>query len=224
MTEADGNMESLAGKVLPIWITEFGWTTGAELGQQVSRDVQAERLWRAELTAFGYGAEKYFWYDLIDDSTDANNHEGNFGMYERRRDGVAAQPPKPAAFAQALLINAIDGRETAGRADAGDGVRSAVFGSDDDTLTALWSFDGEREATIEASGPVTVTSLTGEVSTLEPADGVVTVTVGSSPLLVEQSGGSSDEPEAAASSTPEPAESGTPAPDATASTKPEDDK
>ena len=51
-----------------------------------------------------------------------------------------------------------------------------------------------------------------------------TVTVGSSPLLVEQSGGSSDEPEAAASSTPEPAESGTPAPDATASTKPEDDK
>lgn len=221
MTEADGDMESLAGKVLPIWITEFGWTTGAELGQQVSRDVQAERLWRAELTAFGYGAEKYFWYDLIDDSTDGNNHEGNFGMYERKRDGVAAQPPKPAAFAQALLINTLDGRETAGRADAGDGVRSAVFGSDDSTVTAVWSFDGEREATIEADGPVTVTSLTGEVSTLEPTDGSVKVTVGSSPLLIEQSGTASDE--AAPSPTPTPSESGTPTPAATETTKPEDD-
>ena len=226
MDEANGDMQNLAGKKLPIWITEFGWTTGAELGQQVSRDVQAERLWRAQLTAFAYGAEKYFWYDLIDDSTDPNNHEGNFGMYEQRRDGVAAQPPKPAAFAQALLINAIDGRETAGRAEAGDKVRSAVFGSGDDTLTAVWSFDGEREASLEATGPVTVTSLTGEVSTVEPENGMVTLTVGSSPLLVESSGAAAEEPETEASATPAPGESGTPTPTpvATEAAKPEDDK
>src|SRR5690606_39936390 len=70
------------------------WTTGAELGQQVSREMQAERLLRAELTSLDYGVQKYFWYDLTDDSTDPNNHEGNFGMFEQRRSGVAAQPDR----------------------------------------------------------------------------------------------------------------------------------
>ena len=183
--ESNNDMKSLAGSKIPIWITEFGWTTGAELGQQVSYATQAERLWRAELTALAAGAEKYFWYDLVNDSTDPNAHEGNFGMFEQRRDGVMARPPKPAAFAQALLINELDGRTKVERVDAGESVRTAVFGKDGDRVRAAWSFQGEREATFKVSGPVKITTMWGATSTVKPKDGKVTLTVGSSPVLIE---------------------------------------
>ena len=186
ISESNDDMQSIGGEVLPIWITEFGWTTGAELGQQVSLTVQGERLARAELTAFASGAEKYFWYDLVNDSTDPNNHEGNFGMFEQRRDGVAAQPPRPAAFVQALLINEIGGRESAGHADAGDGVQTSVFGENEDAVTAAWSYDGDRTATLEASGPVVVTSMWGSTTTVEPENGKVEVAVGASPVFIEE--------------------------------------
>lgn len=184
--EANDHMQSIGGSILPIWITEFGWTTGAELGQQVSREMQAERLLRAELTSLDYGVQKYFWYDLTDDSTDPNNHEGNFGMFEQRRSGVAAQPPKPAAFAQALLIDLLEGRPQADGVDAGDGVKTASFGEGDDMIHAAWSIDGERQATIEASGPVEVTTMWGSTERIEPEGDSVSVTVGSSPVFIEE--------------------------------------
>ena len=184
--EANSDMKDITGTTVPIWITEFGWTTGAELGQQVSYANQAERLVRAELTAFSYGVEKYFWYDLVNDSTDGNQHEGNFGIFEQRRDGIQALPPKPAAFTQALLINELGGRGNPDRVDAGDGVKTAVFGENGDKVRTAWTLEGERDATFSVSGPVEVTTMWGSTKTVKPKDGKVTVTVGSSPVFIKE--------------------------------------
>ncbi|MFC3399275.1 hypothetical protein ACFOEP_12715 [Microbacterium amylolyticum] len=184
-------MDERAGSRIPIWITEFGWTTGAELGQQVSYDVQAERLIRAQITALGSGVEKFFWYDLVNDSPDPNQHEGNFGMFEQRRSGIVALPPKPAAYAQALLIAALDGREEPERADVGDDVFAYRFGGDD-PVHVVWSLDGDREATIETDTPVIVTSAWGHTDELTPDDGSVTLTVSATPLFVSPVGEDSE--------------------------------
>ena len=43
---------------------------------------------------------------------------------------------------------------------------------------AAWSYDGDRTATLEASGPVVVTSMWGSTTTVEPENGKVEVAVG----------------------------------------------
>jgi hypothetical protein len=197
---ANRDMNDLGGSTIPIWITEFGWTTGNELGQARSLDDQAQSLIAAQTVSLGEGVEKYYWYDLVDDSTDPNQHEGNFGMFYQRSGDVVAHQPKPAAFVQALLIDAISGLEAKGRDDLGDGVFSYAFGEPEDAARVAWAPGGERTVTYEASGPISVTDLTGHVETVEPEDGVVEVTIGGRAVILEGDFSPADEP----SPTPEP--------------------
>ncbi|WP_454141884.1 hypothetical protein [Microbacterium lacticum] len=48
------------GGTLPIWITELGSTS---IGGMPSQLEQAEFAFKASITAFGNGVEKFFWYD-----------------------------------------------------------------------------------------------------------------------------------------------------------------
>jgi len=184
IADANKNMEAHGGERKPIWITEFGWTTGNEVGQAVAPAVQAERLVRAETVSIAHGVEKYVWYDLVDDSRDPNQHEGNFGLFGQKRDGVAALPPKPAAFAQALLINELGGRGQPTADDVGEGSFSYRFGAEDDAVRVAWTLNGEHEVTYEATGPVTVTDLSGASRVIEPRDGKVTLTLTATPVFV----------------------------------------
>lgn len=184
IADANKNMEAHGGERKPIWITEFGWTTGNEMGQAVTDAVQAERLVRSEVTALANGVEKFFWYDLVDDSRDGNAHEGNFGMFGQKRDGVSALPPKPSAFAQALLINELAGRGDPVSDDLGDGSFSHRFGTEDDFIRVAWTLNGEQEATFEVPGPVRVTDMSGATTELAPEGGKITVTLGASPIFI----------------------------------------
>lgn len=77
--QAQADMVEHAGSEVPVWVTELGWTT-KDGGTSLSE--QSEALVRAEVSAIAAGAQKYFWYDLVNDSPDAAEHEGNFGLYE----------------------------------------------------------------------------------------------------------------------------------------------
>lgn len=170
-----------AGAEKPIWITELGWSSKTG---DVSLEQQGEMLIRSQITALMKGVERYFWYDLVNDKTDRADHEGNFGLFTQRIDGVAAYPPKPAAFTQALLISKLNGGEYLSADDIA-GVFSYAFSADDDEeLRVAWSTEGVENATYPASGTITSTNSRGEVVTYEPVDGVVTVQVSATPVML----------------------------------------
>ncbi|MBF0817807.1 hypothetical protein, partial [Microbacterium paludicola] len=175
------------GEEQPVWITELGWTTGGRTAP-VSLDTQANRLIRAEVMALAAGGDKYFWYDLISDPAQVNKqgdaHEANFGLFDPRREGLQALPPKPAAFSQALLASKIAGREPV-RSDGIEGVRSVRFGEDGDEVRVAWVANGNRTVEYEAEGDVQVTDAWGRVSTVSPRDGKVSVELTSSPVFIE---------------------------------------
>ncbi|WOF22318.1 cellulase family glycosylhydrolase [Microbacterium betulae] len=201
LADARERMREITGETRPIWLTELGWTTGDERGEGLSLWDQAAYLVRAETTALGSGADRVFWYDLVNDSADDDLHEGNFGLFSQREDGASALRPKPAAFAQTLLIEAIGGRDAAGRDDLAGGAHSYRFGAGDDVVRVAWSTSGTRKATFPSATDVIVTTLRGEVSRVTPEDGRVTVSLTDSPVVIEASDGgdpsSSPSPEAA---------------------------
>ena len=181
VTQARSDMTEFAGAEVPVWITELGWTTS--MGGW-SLPVQGEMLARAEVLALAAGAEKYFWYDLINDSQDLGDHEGNFGLFENTpRPGTVALAPKPAAFAQALLVTQLGGRDhvaTAGDAEA----TVEVFGSGEDAVRVAWGTQETAEITLETDEPVLVTDTLGRQQSLSPTKGIVTVALTPAPVFL----------------------------------------
>lgn len=167
------SMNTLGGGEKPIWITELGATS---YPASLTIEQQADFLLKAATTAVGSGAEKFFWYDLINDSADPNSHEGNFGLFYRPIDGVAALPPKPSAFAYALLIDQLTGRDAVGQKALGDGVVAYEFGSGKESVIVAWAKDQDAAMEIPATATVEVVSADGTTVTIEPVDGVATVT------------------------------------------------
>ncbi|MFL0411266.1 cellulase family glycosylhydrolase [Microbacterium paludicola] len=172
-----------AGAERPVWITELGWTTGDERGDGLDAWQQAAYLVRAQTAALGAGAERLFWYDLVNDTVDPVSHEGNFGLFSQRKTGASALQPKPAAFAQALLIQSIGGRAADGRDDTGAGVWSYRFGEGDPVRIA-WSTAGDETVRYPAKGPVRMTRIDGTATTLTPTDGHVTVELTPDPVIL----------------------------------------
>ncbi|QGU27535.1 hypothetical protein D7D94_07550 [Microbacterium oryzae] len=206
--DARANMQNGAGGTLPIWLTEFGWTNGNELGQARSLADAAQNLIAAQTVSLGNGVEKYYWYDLVDDSTDSNNHEGNFGMFYQEGASVATAAPKPAAFAQALLIDQLGGREAIGRDDVGSGNQSYLFGEESDGVRVAWTLNGEATVEYEASGPIRMTDFNGAAMTLKPEDGKVSVPLTGRAVFLAGDFSPADEPDP----TPTPTPTATPSP------------
>jgi len=182
VADANSAMSAASGGApLPIWITELGWTTktgGTELREQ------GAMLHRAAATALGGGVEMLVWYDLVNDFVDPASHEGNFGLFYRALDGVSALPPKPAAFAQALLIEQIGGRSLAVRPRQSEGVHSYTFGRPGDEVHVVWSPIGASTAIYPATGAVEVVHGDGSTSNVRPVGGTVTIPVGTDPVFV----------------------------------------
>ena len=182
--EANRSMKDNGKTTRPIWITELG-SSSKTGGRTVS--AQADYFVRTSMTALASGAEKFFWYDLINDSRDPAKHEGNFGMYYQKAKGVAALPPKPVGYAAAVMISRIGGRDLAASESAGKGTYSVRFGDEKDAVRVVWAPKGKAEMKIPSSAPVTVTTMTGATRTVEPVDGVATIPVGVRPQFVQSS-------------------------------------
>ncbi|NUT18898.1 MAG: hypothetical protein HOV77_06910 [Hamadaea sp.] len=174
---------------MPIWFTEQGWyTTATPPG--VTAGVQARNLARAQLLALGNGIGRYTVYDFKDDGTSPTDPEHNFGMIRNQSDARGAYAPKPAFTAQGVLT-----RQTADRAvrsvlSVGTGRYGVEFGPrtgepSATRMQALWALTPQTWS-VQATGPVSVTSLYGSAAVVEPdADGRVHVSVGPEPVYLQ---------------------------------------
>lgn len=181
--QAGSDMDSAAGERRPISITELGWTTAG-----VDQQTQASALVQAEVISLSAGLEGFYWYDLIDDSEDPADHEGNFGLFDRPTTTVAAPQPKLAAFAQALVSAQIGGLAHLRTEDLGVGVRSEVFGTTDAEVRVMWGKPGLK-VKVPSDHPLMVTDLMGETTTVKTKKGTAAVTLGSAPVFVAAASG-----------------------------------
>lgn len=181
------DMQEVAGETRPVWVTEMGFPTHYD---GVSALEQGQMMVRNQALAFANGVEKYFWYDLVNDTPDPAAGEANFGLYENApRENVVALAPKAGGFAQALMITQL--RDKAYTTDESDDSTTVeVFGSGDDETRIAWSAQGDVERTFASDVPLTVTDMTGLTLSVEPEDGEVTVTLGASPVFISSASAS----------------------------------
>ncbi|MEV7608305.1 hypothetical protein AB0N61_02380 [Microbacterium sp. NPDC089320] len=175
------DMQEVAGETRPVWVTEMGFPTHYD---GVSALEQGQMMVRNQALAFANGVEKYFWYDLVNDTPDPAAGEANFGLYENApRENVVALAPKAGGFAQALMITQL--RDKAFTTDESDDSTTVeVFGSGDDETRIAWAAQGDVERTFASDVPLTVTDMTGLTRSVEPEDGEVTLTLGASPVFI----------------------------------------
>jgi len=115
-------------KTPPIWMNESGfWVTPS-----VPESEQAIQLVKkmAYSPAAGFGG--YFWYDLRDDGTDANDPEHNFGLVKRDF------APKASLCAANTLLNTLEGHRFLGRLSAGENGYALMYGNTQNTVLAAW--------------------------------------------------------------------------------------
>lgn len=175
------DMQEFAGDTRPVWVTEMGFPTHYD---GVTALEQGQMLVRNEALAFANGVEKYFWYDLVNDTPDLAAGESNFGLYENSpRANVVALAPKPGGFAQALMIAQLGGKAFAAQ-ESDETSTVTVFGTGDEATRVAWAAQGDVQRTFASDAAVTVTDMSGHSETLEPADGEVTVTLGASPVFI----------------------------------------
>ncbi|MFB4350046.1 hypothetical protein [Microbacterium sp. CR_7] len=175
------DMQDAAGETRPVWVTEMGFPTHHD---GVTLLEQGQMMVRNQALAFANGVEKYFWYDLVNDTPDLAAGESNFGLYENApRENVVALAPKPGAFAQALMITQL--RDKAFTADESDDTTSVeVFGEADQVTRIAWAKQGEVSRTFDSEVPLMVTDMSGRTQSFEPEDGEVTLTLGASPVFI----------------------------------------
>lgn len=93
------------GKPLQVWVTELGWPVNPKVPGQ-DEATQAANLVRSYLLSRRYAAVRVlFWYDFVDDGTDINNFEFNFGLLHNDL------TPKPAFVATSVLATTVGQRK-----------------------------------------------------------------------------------------------------------------
>lgn len=186
MSKARASMKKNGKATKPIWITELG--TSSRIGNRNPVE-QASVFMRSSVTAFASGAQKFYWYDLINDTGDAKDQMSNFGLYSHPTKAtdagiVSAVQPKAAAFAQVLTITQLGGRGFRTTEKLGAGVVSQAFGKTTDTVRVVWAPSGTKTATIKTSKPVVVVKFDGTKTTSKPKSGVVKIKVTKNPVFI----------------------------------------
>ena len=169
------------GQSKPIWLTEVG--TPSNHGE-VSEREQASFLISVETTALSNGVEKVFWYDLVNDSTDPADHEGNFGLFRRTTETNRAFEPKPSAMAQGLLIRKLAGKELTLNEPLTDSVFSYKYGSGDSATRVAWA-TAPTIIAYPSTEALTVTTATGTITSVKAVDGVVSIDLSTEPVFVD---------------------------------------
>ncbi|MFJ2910995.1 hypothetical protein ACIO8F_16585 [Streptomyces sp. NPDC087228] len=168
-----------ARKKMPIWVTENGWPTNTGGWSETQ---QADYLIRAQTLARAAGADKYFWYDVLDDGTNPGEREHRFGLFRRAGAGVQGLAPKPAAVSNAVLIRQTAGKQLGARESAGDpAVYIYPYGT---TTRSLWA-TSPKTVSVATDKPLILTDQFGKRSALTPMAGHVTLALDGSPVFLE---------------------------------------
>lgn len=173
------------GKAVPIWITEFGWTTS---GDAASRQLQASYYVRGNVLALKAGVKEMYWYS-------GPQLWEHFGLTEGQPHAPTGTPygvfsPKPAYSAASTLTRELTGASYAGQltvtpAATTQPVRGYRFTKAGRQVNVLWTTGAPQTVRIPAGGPVRITGIMGDTQTLLPfRHGAVTVTLTGNPVYV----------------------------------------
>ncbi len=128
------------GRAPQVWITEFGWPVNPKLPGQDEAS-QAGNLVRSYLLSRRAAAVRVlFWYDLMDDGTDPDNIEHNFGLLHHDAS------PKPAFLAASVLAATLGKRPWRDALVDSRTIKVYRYGSGDDAVTAGWTVGRTPEA------------------------------------------------------------------------------
>lgn len=172
------------GTLMPVWITELGWTTTTG---RSTESQQARRVVRSNVYGRTHeNLESYCYYGFRNDTAE-DTRFGSFGLLRQPEEALSnpgRYAPKPAYVAYAVMTRQLGGAEhvSAGSLD-GTGVESVEFDQGGETVRVLWS-EEHREVALAASTDIEVVSLYGTKETRSPEDGQLWVTVGPDPVYV----------------------------------------
>lgn len=178
------------GQDKPIWLTEMGWAT---VPNWVTDQQQAEYLVRTMAISLAHGASRVYWYTAVDGSHREGDIESNFGLFEADESYLPfANAPKLSAMAQGVMSREIAGKTVSSSSEFSQtpystSAYSYVFAGTTGETRVMWSTDVARTVSVASIDSVTVTTMMGESSVLEPVNGVVTVELSGAPIYVSGS-------------------------------------
>lgn len=158
MREVGDKLELLAGKKVPVYITEMGWPTHhGPCG--ISEQTQAENLTKMFLLSKTLPFIKgIWWYDLQNDGLDPMNMEHNFGLLDHEL------RPKPAYLALKRISSLIREGEYVGSLTAQqDRVRALHFRKGNEDVLAIWTDDPSTCPTVQITAGEDVSLKAGPI-------------------------------------------------------------
>jgi polysaccharide biosynthesis protein PslG len=164
------------GRELPLWVTEWGYSTTFARDDKNGHAAdalatQAAMLPRVFLTLWGMGAPYGTWYDLHDNGTDPREKEHNFGLLTQ------SGKPKPALSALSAFARIAEGRRLAGfAAETPPTVHAARLQGAAGDVLAVWTDAPQARGSVEASP--------AEFRAVRNARGEERALVGSEPVLI----------------------------------------
>jgi len=167
------------GRRLPLYSTEYGWSTSPQGDRSVSELDQARRTVRESLMLYAEDVKTLIPHTLGQREQNPKEREDYFGFF--RLNGQ----PKPALLALAACAARIDGSRFVGDLWYGPGIGAMVFERGGEHTLALWTMDESKTATITTGVPqVTRYDLMGRADTLPTPGGQVELPVTGDPVYL----------------------------------------
>ena len=170
-----------------IWATELGWSTYKTDGEPerympVTEVEQAAFLWRSYLLHLYNGAEKVFWYEMVDEDFGAENPESYFGLL-RFNSKITV---KPAAVAYSNLIHNYRHAKVLGRFFDRE-VYGFAYSNKGNSQLCLWTEKESKNITLnlKKTKQLILTDIFGREKKLKVENGTVHINVGFSPLTIK---------------------------------------
>ncbi|MCL2728667.1 MAG: hypothetical protein FWE15_01430 [Actinomycetia bacterium] len=171
-----------------LWISELGWTD-ATTQRSVDARTQAAYAVQSAATAYATGVRDFFWYDFMDDGTDAGEQEQNFGMVRMVSGGSTRPKPTYAAYAnlaRQLTVAATPSGPAGLTRDApADGVTRVVVPGRPGTTWMLWAAAPTPFA-VTVAGTAILTDTYGAAVRVSgaPGAGTFSLTLGPEPVYL----------------------------------------
>jgi hypothetical protein len=167
----------------PLWITEYGWSSGSTGGSAAGSEAAQENLIARQFSMlFDLGDVAHV---FIFQFKDPNDQPNSFGL--TRPDGSA----KPSYTAISTIAGRLVGLHFQTHLNLGiNGVWVQRFSSSARTVDVVWSQPNSQTfgLPITSAGSVRIWHMNGSSETRTVGGGQVTLTVGTDPVLVERTG------------------------------------
>ncbi len=159
------------------WVTEAGFTNYNESSMEHGVH-QACYLVSSITQSLALGNEKHFWFSL-----NPLLDGGNWGTFTQ------SMEPLPALAAEAIMSDVLGQAHYVGDVSGIENYNNAkglLFNNGSRMVAVMWTFDPDVEHThtFETDLPVIITDIMGNQTLVEPVDGKVSVTYGSTPVYV----------------------------------------